>query len=163
MLLYLMRHGIAEERGGRVDDDQRKLTDEGRDKTRDAARGLKALGVKPSAMLASPLVRAVETAEIAAEAFGFSAKKIQQTEALAPSSPAELLLKELAALKVEEVMCFGHAPGLDDFIAHVFHSNLTFTSLKKAGAACIEITNFSPREAVLQWIATPKMLKQLAG
>ena len=163
MLVYLMRHGIAEERGGRVDDDQRKLTDEGREKTRDAARGLKALGIKPGAMLTSPLVRAVETAEVAAEVFGFSAKKIHLTESLAPSSPPALLLKELAALKAEEVICFGHAPHLDDFIAHVFHCNYTFTSLKKAGAACIEITNLSPREAVLQWIATPKMLKQLAG
>ena len=163
MLVYLMRHGIAEERSGRVDDDQRKLTDEGREKTRDAARGLKAMGIEPCAMLSSPLVRAVETAEITAEVLGFSARKIHLTESLAPSSPPELLLRELAALKAQEVVCFGHAPHLDDFIAHVFHSNLTFTSLKKAGAACIEIAKFSPREAVLQWIATPKMLKQLAG
>ena len=56
--LFLVRHGIAEDVSKSGRDADRELTAEGRRKTRRAARGLRALGVQPTALLASPLVRA---------------------------------------------------------------------------------------------------------
>ena len=45
--LYLIRHGVAEERGDAWPDDaKRPLTDEGTDRMRKAARGLARIGVK---------------------------------------------------------------------------------------------------------------------
>src|SRR5262245_56535456 len=68
--LYLIRHGIAEERSDAWPDDaKRPLTDQGMSRMRKAARGLERLGVSFDVVLTSPLVRARQTAEIVASAF----------------------------------------------------------------------------------------------
>src|SRR5436309_9518738 len=65
--LYLIRHGLAEERGDAwPDDSKRPLTEEGMSRLRKQARGLARLGVTIDVMLTSPLVRARQTAEIIA-------------------------------------------------------------------------------------------------
>src|SRR5512132_2307889 len=67
--LYLVRHGVAEERGDAwPDDSKRPLTDDGMARMRKAARGLARLGVGLDLVLTSPLVRARQTAEILAGA-----------------------------------------------------------------------------------------------
>src|SRR3979411_2836134 len=65
--LYLIRHGIAEERGDTWPDDaKRPLTEEGMASMRKEARGLARLGVILDVVLSSPLVRAKQTAELLA-------------------------------------------------------------------------------------------------
>ena len=65
-VIYLLRHGDAED--GEGDDAARRLTAKGERQARDAGRALAALGVEIEACLASPKVRAADTARIAAEA-----------------------------------------------------------------------------------------------
>ena len=65
--LYLLRHGIAEEQRPGKSDADRALTPEGIQKTKQAARGMRALGIRPDQVLSSPLTRARETAEIICE------------------------------------------------------------------------------------------------
>ena len=66
--LYLIRHGIAAERGKEwPDDSKRPLTPEGISRLRKAARGLNALGVGFDQIVTSPLVRTRQTADIFAE------------------------------------------------------------------------------------------------
>ena len=70
MILYILRHGPAENEpppGG--DDGARRLTARGREKVREAAAGMRALGLKFDAILASPLPRAAETAELVATVY----------------------------------------------------------------------------------------------
>ncbi len=163
MLLYLMRHGIAIDREDPEcpADAERYLTKKGMEKTREVALGLRALGINPEAMLTSPFVRAVQTAEITAAAFGFSRDKIRQTESLIfGHKPAELL-RELAKLRAKEVMCFGHAPHLDEVIALVLGCRGTVTSLKKAGVACLELKAMAPPQGSLLWLCTPRTLRAL--
>src|SRR2546428_6646582 len=64
--LYIMRHGIAVTRGAGsfADDSKRPLTPEGKMKVQEIAKGLLRLGFEVDWILTSPLVRAVETAEI---------------------------------------------------------------------------------------------------
>src|SRR5262249_43503981 len=64
MMLYVVRHAIAEDAPAGGDDAARKLTPVGRRKMRAAAAGLRALRVAPAVVLASPLARALETARI---------------------------------------------------------------------------------------------------
>lgn len=64
MELYLIRHGIAEERQFNIDDEQRCLTKEGRQKTEKVVQQLKKLGLQFDFIATSPLVRARQTAEI---------------------------------------------------------------------------------------------------
>jgi phosphohistidine phosphatase len=68
MLIYLLRHGDAEDSDG--DDAARRLTAKGERQSRDAGRALAALGAEIDACLTSPRVRAAETARLACEALG---------------------------------------------------------------------------------------------
>src|SRR5581483_8354066 len=83
MRLYLMRHGIAIDREDPdcPPDPERFLTPKGIQRTRAAARGLRALRVKPAALLTSPYVRAVQTGEIVCEVLGLDAKQLRTTDA----------------------------------------------------------------------------------
>ena len=161
MLLYLIRHGIAADKADPAypSDPERPLTKEGIQKTREAARGLRALSIAPGAMLTSPYVRAVETAEIVAEALKFGVRKIRRTEALVPGANPAGLFEELADLRAEEVLCFGHAPHLDEVIAHALGLRSPVTSLRKAGAACLDLGTVSPPKGILEAVYEPKALR----
>ncbi len=130
-------------------------------KTRSAALGLRALGAKPDVLITSPYVRAAQTAEIFAEALGFSPEKIRVSDTLKPAANPAEILKEISQLKAKEAMCFGHAPHLDLLIAHLAGARSAFTELKKAGVACFEHATGHGRWE-LRWILTPKMLRKLA-
>ena len=113
-------------------------------------------------LITSPYVRAAQTAEIFAEALGFSPEKIRVSDALKPAqNPAEIL-KEISHLKAKEVALFGHAPHLDMLIAQLAGSRGPFTELKKAGAACLEQASPHSRWN-LKWMLTAKFLRKLEG
>jgi len=163
MILYIVRHGIAVDPTDPKSppEPERPLTAKGVQKTRAAALGLRALGAKPDILITSPYVRAAQTAEIFAEALGFPTEKLRASEALIPTANPAEAVKEISRLRAKEVMCFGHAPHLDQMISELAGSHGVFTSLKKAGVACFEQTASRGRWE-LRWILTPKMLRQLA-
>src|SRR5437762_13257084 len=66
MEIYLVRHGIAEEGHEKLRDGSRPLTDKGRRRFQKTARAFGKLGRRLDLILTSPLVRAVQTAEILA-------------------------------------------------------------------------------------------------
>lgn len=164
MILYLMRHGVAVDREDPEcpPDPKRYLTPKGVKKTREVALGLRALKISPEAYLSSPYVRAVQTAEIVADALGYPRARIRHTEALLPPARPAELLKLLAREKSESVICFGHAPNLDEVIAALTGNRAPITALKKAGVACLEFDSPTEGQVVLQWIYPPKVLRLLA-
>lgn len=161
MRLYLVRHGIAVDRDDPdcPPDTERPLTPKGVKKSHDAATGLLALGVKPDAVLTSPWLRAVQTAEIFCEVFGFSSNKIIRTDSLKGTSTPTELLRELAKMKSKEVMCFGHEPHLHLVIGQVLHTGARITELKKAGAACLDLERISPPQGQLIALYPAKALR----
>jgi phosphohistidine phosphatase len=68
-MIWLLRHAEAEDAHGRPDA-ERPLTEKGRAQARAAGAALAALGVPLDACLASPRVRARDTALLACEALG---------------------------------------------------------------------------------------------
>ena len=70
MRLYLMRHALAEETSENLPDELRALTSKGRKRAQRVARWLRSHGERPDRVFASPLVRAVQTAEIVHGALG---------------------------------------------------------------------------------------------
>ena len=162
MILYLVRHGIAVDRADPKcpPEAERPLTARGVQKTRSAALGLRALGAKPDVLITSPYVRAAQTAEIFAEALGYSPEKIRVSEALKPTDNPATILAEISRLRAKEVMCCGHAPHLDLFISLLAGARGPFTALKKAGAACFEQEGGHGRWE-LRWILSPKVLRDL--
>jgi len=162
MRLYLMRHGIAIDREDPdcPSDPERYLTPKGIQRTRAAARGLRALRVKPAALLTSPFVRAVQTGEIVCEVLGLDPKQLRTTDALKPEAKPARLAEELGRLG-GEVICFGHAPHLDEFIAHALKATAPFTALKKSGLACLDIDSLAPLRATLFWLLSSRVLRRL--
>ena len=163
MRLYLMRHGIAIDRDDPncPSETERYLTPKGVEKTRDAAEGLRKLRVKPSVLLTSPFVRAVQTGEITCEVLKLDSKKLRATDNLKPDAKPARLVEELSKMSDSEVICFGHAPMLDDFIAHTVKAPDAFTELKKAGVACLDIQTFSPLHVTVAWLMTARALRHL--
>ncbi|HTU33880.1 MAG TPA: phosphohistidine phosphatase SixA [Candidatus Acidoferrum sp.] len=163
MVLYIVRHGIAVDKTDpkAPPDPERPLTAKGIQKTRAAALGLKELGVKPEVLITSPYVRAAQTAEIFAEALGFATAKIRVTDSLRPSANPADFIREISHVKGKEVMCFGHAPHLDQLISQMVGARGVFTELKKAGIACLEHTSTHSTWRMIS-ILTPKVLRQLA-
>jgi phosphohistidine phosphatase len=164
MHLYLIRHGIAVDREDPncPPDTERPLTPKGMKRSHSAALGLRALKVKPNAVLTSPWLRAVQTAEIFCEAIGFPSKKIIRTDALKGTSAPADLLRELQPMKAKIVFCFGHEPHLHLVIGHVLHTSAKITELKKAGLALLELERVSPPQGRLLALYPASALRLLA-
>ena len=103
MRVYIVRH--AEAAPGEPDED-RRLTEEGREQARELGRRLAGEGVRPSALLTSPLVRARQTAAVLGEALGVQPESDQR---LAPGATAERL-REAVRNRGETVITVGHQP-----------------------------------------------------
>jgi len=74
-VIWLLRHGDAEDDvPGAGGDAERRLTEKGRRQARAAGKALNALGADLKACLASPKVRALETAELACKALDLEAE-----------------------------------------------------------------------------------------
>jgi len=163
MRLYLIRHGVAMDRDDPKcpPDSERPLTPKGIKKSQAAAQGLAAIQVQPDAVLTSPWLRAVQTAEIFCEVIGFSSKKIVRVDALKGTSTPSDLFRELAKLRAREVLCFGHEPHLHLVIGQVLHTGTTITELKKAGVAFLNLEHVSPPHGQLLALYPAKTLRLL--
>jgi|SRR6185295_9225236 phosphohistidine phosphatase len=167
MELYLIRHGLAQQLGLKNDftDERRTLTAEGRDRMREVSRGLRKLGVQLDLLITSPLVRAVETAELVAEALALNKKEIIQTAGLAPGGSADELFSEIKSYTgVESAGLVGHEPYLGELAARMVQSTGHLAiSLRKGGVCCINVVETVPSfRGELVWLMTPKQLRLLA-
>jgi phosphohistidine phosphatase len=160
--LYLIRHGLAEERGEAwPDDGKRPLTDKGRKRLRQSARALSALGVSFEVILTSPLVRARQTADIVAAALE-DRPLVVSTESLAPEGGFAALAAELEKhAKRDRVALVGHEPGIGALAARLIGSRQPIPF--KKGAVCrIDVEALPPDGAGrLQWLLPPRLLRRL--
>src|SRR5437016_5073253 len=96
MDVYIVRHAIAEEQSSTGKDADRELTNEGKEKMKEAAAGFAGTGPKIDRILSSPLPRARQTAEIVARELG---KEVSEMKEMAPGhTPADVCGK-LKSLK----------------------------------------------------------------
>ncbi len=163
MDLYIVRHGIAVDREDPKcpADPERYLTDEGKEKSRQVAKGVAEVAAIPDLMLTSPYLRAAQTAEIFAEILEYSKQKIRKSDLLLPGAEPLQLFRELSKDKdLSTVFVFGHAPHLDDLLATAIGTKHHITSLKKAGVAFVELKRLVPPSGELVWLATPKLLRK---
>ncbi|HYL64225.1 MAG TPA: phosphohistidine phosphatase SixA [Candidatus Methylomirabilis sp.] len=165
MQLYVVRHGLAidPEDPKSPPDPERYLTEEGLQKTKRVAAAVANLSAAADLLLSSPYVRAMQTAEVFADALDYPKQKIRRTDSLLPGAGAHLLFRELAKDKdSSSVFVFGHSPQLDDVVAAALGAKHHVTSLKKAGVALLELKRVSPPSGQLVWLITPK-LSRLKG
>lgn len=110
MLVYLMRHGIAEEAGPVQSDADRALTARGVEKLEMQARALRGLAWPVEKVLTSPLVRARQTAGIVAAAFGLA--PVVEARLALGASPQDYLAAARDA-GADGVLLVGHQPDIE--------------------------------------------------
>jgi phosphohistidine phosphatase len=160
--LYLIRHGIAAERGDAWPDDaKRPLTEQGMTRLRKGARGLVALVGSFDVVITSPLVRAKQTADIVASVFD-PRPPIVTIDSLAPEGSVQAVLADLEKQsRRERIVLVGHEPGIGELAARLAGSRSSFEF--KKGAVCrIDVETLPPaRPGTLRWFVTPKILRMI--
>ena len=160
--LYLIRHGLAAERGQEWPEDaKRPLTEQGMSRLRKEARGLARLGVSIDVVLTSPLVRARQTAEIVAGAFD-PHPQVVNLEALAPGGGYQAVLADLEKhSRRARIALVGHEPGIGELAARLIGARHPIEF--KKGAICrIDLETLPPAgPGTLRWFLTPKILRSL--
>lgn len=126
-----MRHGPAEDSSPTGRDGDRALTPDGRNRTRAVAKALKDEGEVPLSILSSPLVRALQTAEIVAaetdlaqrvrdaKGTGGSTGAVEIRRELAGGGDALGLVRELVRAGRKRVMVVGHEPDLSMLVSQL--------------------------------------------
>ena len=163
MTLYLLRHGIAEDKTVDKPDRDRTLTPRGRARMRRAAVGLRVLVGHVDEIFTSPYPRAAETAAIAAASLP-KGPKPRTLDALAHgTSPMEALRLLRSVAKGEHVMLVGHEPELSRLASLLLTGSIDgmHLDLKKGGCIAIDIRTLAPRVASLAWLATPRTLRKI--
>jgi len=165
MNIYIIRHAIAVDRGTPEyeDDSQRPLTDKGKKKMRQIARGLRVLGVDFDLILSSPYVRAKETAEILAEVSKTKADVVF-SENLIPMGDPDLLLSEMnEKYSANSVALVGHEPHLSALISLLVSDNASLDIILKKGGVCRLSADdlHHNRKAALEWLLTPGILVEI--
>ncbi len=119
MKLYVMRHGAAEDEAASHLDFDRALTAAGRERVRRVAMTLLEGGEEPRQVVTSPLVRAVQTAEIVALVTGLGDRggTLRARREIAPSGDLVGLVRRLVAEGEKRTMVVGHEPDLSALIA----------------------------------------------
>lgn len=138
MILYVLRHGEAVERADGISDEWRYLTEQGRADVRKVVERVTKCGHKPRLILSSPLVRAVQTAEIAAQQACRKNKTII-AQALQPDGDLEELTRRILEQKdAKRVMVVGHEPLLGSLVASLLDATNPI-ALKKGGCVALEL------------------------
>ena len=162
MELLLVRHGPAGERTAGSDDRIRPLTPEGAEKFERAARGLKTLVPTLELLVASPLVRARQTADVLGAAYGGLVPV--ETPLLEPGTDPEATVRWLRQqAKHRSIGLVGHEPHLGHLASYLLSgSRESFVVLKKGGACLLDVPReVEPGSARLHWFLKPGHLRGL--
>ena len=160
--LYLIRHGLAAERGDDYpDDSKRPLTSKGIAALKKEAHALATLGVDFDQIISSPLVRTRQTAEVFAQHLP-SNPPVALSDALAPAGAPAAVFQELGKhMRKERIALVGHEPNIGELAARLIGARVPLEF--KKGAVCrIDFEVFPPKgRGSLRWFLPPRMLRKL--
>jgi phosphohistidine phosphatase len=164
MELYILRHGIAEERRPALPDSQRRLTPDGSRKVRRIGKALKGLKVKFDLILSSPYYRAKETAELVAATLN-KVKALKLTSALTPDGSPRDLIEELNRNhpRCKCILLVGHEPYLSSLVSLLLSGRSDLSITLKKGSLCgltMQKLHYG-RCATLESLLTPKHLRSI--
>jgi phosphohistidine phosphatase len=139
MVVYVMRHAEAVEGNDTLQDEWRYLTEKGRSAAEKMSSSIAKIGPKPRLTITSPLTRAVQTAEIAAEK-ACRKNKVIASGLLLPGADIDALVTYLKGLTdVKRVLLVGHEPQLGSLVATLLGRGDQTIPLKKGACVALEI------------------------
>lgn len=158
MILFLMRHGIAEHGAPGQPDAARALTPHGVDQMRRQARALAQAGLRVDRLFCSPYRRARQTADLVAPALGAAVEEDALLQCGCTFADAVELLRR--AGKVAGVLFVGHQPDLGQ-IVHEFTGSAA--AVRPGTLAALDVHRLRPMGAVLVGLYDPDVLARLGG
>jgi phosphohistidine phosphatase len=157
MILYLLRHGIAEGHPAQGGDAERELTDEGREKLSAVLHRAAKGGMRPDRILTSPYIRALQTAQMAAKIL--QGPEPIETPVLVPYGNPRGVWNEVRANQdAAQLLLAGHEPLFSQAVSYLLDAPAMKVDMKKGALVAIEIESFrgEPR-GVLKWMLIPKL------
>ena len=160
MRIYILRHGNAENPAHRKTDEERELTDEGRAEVSAVARRANHAKVRPDLVISSPYIRAVQTAQIAADELEYS-DQIARSRVLEPDSDPQSVWEEIRThTAVAQLLLVGHEPLLSRTVAHLLGCPSLVVKMATGTMVSVETEDFAKQpRAVLRWMLTPKLAR----
>jgi phosphohistidine phosphatase len=158
MKFYLMRHGPAEDQARSGLDADRALSSAGRERVRLVSEALISLEEEPLHIFTSPLVRAVQTAEIVAVVtrLGTRAGRVEVRRELAPGGDGAGLVQTSAHEGLRRVCLVGHEPDLSGAAAALLG---TFGRAFEKAMVVSGHISASGERARLRFVLDPKALR----
>ena len=160
--LYLIRHGLAAERGPDYpDDSKRPLTRQGMAAIRQEARALNELEISFDVIITSPLTRTKQTAEIIAETLT-GKPPVTTSRALAPDgTPAAVIQELLKHPKQRRIAVVGHEPNIGELAARLIGAPSPI-QFKKGGMCRVDFEVRPPKAlGELRWFIPPRVLRKI--
>ena len=166
MDLYVLRHGLAEDRNYQKypDDRERPLTRKGMARLARQVKGMNSLKITPEVVVSSPLTRAMQTAEIVLDGLAATCR-LEVSDALAPSAYPQDIIDELARTRssLASVMVVGHEPHLSSLVSLVSSGSPDAAiRLRKGGLCKLRIPILGTgRSGRIEWSITPRQMTRL--
>ncbi|HEX4589387.1 MAG TPA: phosphohistidine phosphatase SixA [Gemmataceae bacterium] len=159
--LYLIRHADAVPRGDpNFADDDRPLTEKGKQQSQALGRTLTGHGLKFDVILCSPLPRAQETLEGLLESLE-AKPPVEYCPELRPGGKAKKLDREIVKHPGGSIALVGHEPDLGEYAARLIGSKKASIALAKGGVACVACTDPpGKRCGSLTWMITPEWFEK---
>ncbi|HEY1660978.1 MAG TPA: phosphohistidine phosphatase SixA [Verrucomicrobiae bacterium] len=166
MNIYILRHGIAEDREEwNKNDSLRPLAVEGEKQLQKIAKVLKKMELEFDLILSSPYERAKKTAEIVAQKLELKGRLRYSDELRCGGDPSQLI-SHVTALKPlpGNLLLVGHEPYLSQLIALLVSGDPSLEiDFKKAGLCKLKTEHLQfGRCARLSWLLTPKQMELMA-
>jgi phosphohistidine phosphatase len=154
-LLHLLRHAHA---GDPLEwdgpDELRPLSKRGRRQAERLGAFLRECGVRPDLIVSSPKVRARQTAELVAEAFGMTVTMDERLGGYLDLATADAIVDSGEG---GSVMLVGHDPDFSELLSEL--CGATGMVMKKGALATLEAEGpLRPGGATLRWLLPPELL-----
>lgn len=150
MKLYLVQHGEAK---SEAEDPQRPLTDQGRKEVQQVARAANPLGLHPSKIYHSGKLRAMQTAEILANALRSA---VEAESGLNPNDDVRDWADRVSRLK-EELLIVGHLPFLEKLASLLITGDESARPVLFRYGAIVCLEQKESERWGVRWILTPEM------
>ena len=162
MEIYLMQHGPNLPKD---QDPDEGLSPQGREAVQACARALHEMGLVFDFIIASPKLRARQTAELAARATGFDPERIAISAKIkAMADPAESLAALSDLVSGKRALIAGHMPNLTRVASVLLAGSGELQVTFERGSVCrIDAERFQAGAGSLRWFMLPGQLEKIAS
>jgi phosphohistidine phosphatase len=156
MMVFFLRHAEADP--DRSSDFERKLTPKGMEQAEKAGKFCARNGLTPDIILTSPVVRAEETARIAAKKLGNV--ELVREDAIACGMTKEQCLELLRGYQeFATVMLVGHEPDFSETIAGLIGlPDSDRLQIRKSSLTAVDISNFKTGAGTLEFLVPSRLM-----